>query len=114
MAFQPDAAAVESQACAHMRVVYRTWQNESGTTSGHWLCDSCSTQFHPRPAMLHALDAAQRETWAAAAQMLEDGAKEPTTGKDEIILAAQEGIKLALTLLAVVFRARAAASREGR
>jgi len=39
-----------TEACAHLRVSYRTQLAEQGATRGWWACDLCAVPFRPLPA----------------------------------------------------------------
>lgn len=60
-----------------------------------------------------ALREAEAATWEAAARILQRGSDEPMTGTDETVQIGQAGVKIALGLLAIEFRCRAALTPAG-
>ena len=93
-------------------MVYTTTRNEEGHTTGWWQCDICSERFIPALALDAFACEREAAVWEEAAAILERGADEPATAIDSDVLLAQNGIKLALRLLAREFRARAAEARR--
>jgi hypothetical protein len=68
-----------------------------------YICPAC--EGYVSKAELREREAA---VWEAAAKMCQHGSDEPMTGDDEQIRFGQAGVKLALGVLAIAFRARAA------
>lgn len=92
---EPSAAAVALQKSCYARHPF--------LAPADAVCVECLTL---------ALGAERARVWEEAANICQQGSNEPMTGDDEQVRFGQAGVKLALGVLAIAFRARA--TTEGK